>query len=149
MLINLDGNSVTCGYVCYALFSLLMLAALLAGVILANITPSPNQYSPSSSKYNDSYSLNSSYSYEPPSIYSGWDSPSSSYSYEPPSIYSGWDSPSSSYSYVPSSNYNVSNSSSSSSLNNKQTPSWPYYLLCGTYLIYLAISFKTGACKYL
>ena len=131
MLINLDGNSVTCGYVCYALFSLLMLAALLAGVILANITPSPNQYSPSSSKYNDSYSLNSSYSYEPPSIYSGWDSPSSSYS------------------YVPSSNYNVSNSSSSSSLNNKQTPSWPYYLLCGTYLIYLAISFKTGACKYL
>lgn len=41
MLINLEGNSVTCGYVCYALFSLLMLAAVLAGVILANIMPIP------------------------------------------------------------------------------------------------------------
>jgi hypothetical protein len=37
MLINLEGNSVTCGYCCYAFFSVLLLCAVLAGVILANV----------------------------------------------------------------------------------------------------------------
>jgi hypothetical protein len=41
MLIDLSGNYVNCGYICYALFSLLLLSAVLAGVILANIMPSP------------------------------------------------------------------------------------------------------------
>ena len=48
MLINLEGNSVTCGYVCYALFSLLMLAAVLAGVFFENIIPY-SWYMPSNS----------------------------------------------------------------------------------------------------